>query len=123
MVPQVDEDGIDRAGIHLPEIAVPLATYTGWNLRDPSTGAPDELASFVGSYLPFAFSRAERVSKGDPRRAIEERYQGKEEYLSRFKEAIRKLVNEGYLLLEDTDSILKRGVEHWDYAARQARKN
>ena len=39
LVPQVDADGNDRAGIHLPEIAVPLATYTGWNLRDPSIGA------------------------------------------------------------------------------------
>jgi hypothetical protein len=123
MVPQVDEDGIDRAGIHLPEITVPLATYTGWNLRDPSTGAPEELASFVGSYLPFAFSSAERASKGDPRRSIEERYSGKEEYLARFKEAIRQLVVEGYLLSEDTDSILKRGADHWDYSARQSRKN
>ena len=51
LVPQVDRDGNELAGIHLPEIAVPLATYTGWNLRDPSIGAPEQREAFEGSYL------------------------------------------------------------------------
>src|SRR6516164_7965556 len=32
-VPKVDSDGNDIAGIRLPELTVPLATYTGWALR------------------------------------------------------------------------------------------
>ncbi len=60
-VPQVDADGNDLGGIKMPEVAVPLASYTGWNLRSPSIGAPTELLSFVGSWIPFARGREERV--------------------------------------------------------------
>ncbi len=60
LVPQVDEDGNERGGIRLPQVSVPLATYTGWNLRDASIGAPDQRVSFEGSYLPFAKTAEER---------------------------------------------------------------
>ena len=53
LVPQVDADGNERDGVRLPEMTVPLATYTGWNLRDPSIGAPDQRVAFEASYLPF----------------------------------------------------------------------
>ena len=33
LVPKTDADGNALAGIRLPDIAVPTATYTGWNLR------------------------------------------------------------------------------------------
>ena len=59
-VPAVDADGNVRAGIRLPDIAVPLATQAGWNYRDESTGAPDRLAGEIGSYIPFARTRADR---------------------------------------------------------------
>ena len=32
-VPKVDADGNDIAGVRLPEVAVPVATYTGTALR------------------------------------------------------------------------------------------
>ena len=32
LVPQVDADGNEIAGIRLPDIAVPRGTFTGWNL-------------------------------------------------------------------------------------------
>ncbi|HEX8185028.1 MAG TPA: alpha/beta hydrolase domain-containing protein, partial [Blastocatellia bacterium] len=96
MVPQVDRDGIDLAGIRMPEVAVPLATYTGWNYRDPRTGSPNELVDFAGSYIPFARTRAERERTLDPRLSIEERYQGREQYLGLFAEAALKLVKDGY---------------------------
>ena len=48
LVPQVDADGNERDGVRLPEITVPLATYAGWNLRDPSIGAPDQRVSLRG---------------------------------------------------------------------------
>ena len=54
LVPQVNADGNELGGIHLPEIAVPLATYTGWNLRDPSIGGTRQRVPFLGSYLPIS---------------------------------------------------------------------
>ena len=67
LVPQVNEDGNERDGVRSPELAAPLATYTGWNMRDPSIGAPDQRVSFEGSYIPFAKTPEERKKTGDPR--------------------------------------------------------
>ena len=38
LVPQVDADGNELAGVRTPEITVPVATYTGWNFRNASIG-------------------------------------------------------------------------------------
>src|SRR4029077_1387314 len=78
-VPAVDGDGNVRAGIRLPDIAVPLATQTGWNYRDASIGAPDRLAGEIGSYIPFPRTKADRERAGDPRMSIEERYRNRSE--------------------------------------------
>jgi hypothetical protein len=118
LVPQVDRDGNERAGIKMPEIAVPLATYTGWNLRDPKIGAPNELISNLGSYMPFVHTRAERERTGDPRLAIEERYQSRAHYLNLYAEVALQLVKEGYLLAEDVPALLTRAGEHWDYSTK-----
>ena len=69
LVPQVDADGNELGGIHLPEITVPLATYTGWNLRDPAIGAPSQRIAMIGSYLQFPGTSAERKQSGDPRKS------------------------------------------------------
>jgi hypothetical protein len=55
-------------------VAVPLATYTGWNFRNPSIGQPGELLPLTGSYIPFAVTKAAREEARDPRLSIEERY-------------------------------------------------
>ena len=81
LVPAVDADGNDRAGIRMPELAVPLATHTGWNYRHPSIGAPDRLSGEIGSYFAFPRTRAEAEESGDPRRSIEERYRDRNDYL------------------------------------------
>lgn len=116
LVPQVDEDGNERGGIRLPEVSVPLATYTGWNLRDPSIGAADQRVSFEGSYLPFARTAEERKASGDPRKAIGERYSAREDYLKKFGAALDELIKQGNILPEDRDSLMKRAEEEWDYA-------
>ena len=82
LVSQVDSDGNERDGVRLPEITVPLATYTGWNLRDPSIGAPDQRVAFEASYLPFPKTAGEREKTGDPRKSIAERYADREDYLA-----------------------------------------
>ena len=84
LVPQVDADGNERDGVRLPEITVPLATYTSWNLRDPSIGAPDQRVAFEASYLPFPKTAAERQKTGDPRKSIAERYSDRDDYLSKY---------------------------------------
>jgi hypothetical protein len=114
LVPQVDRDGNEVAGIHLPEIAVPLATYTGWNLRDASIGAPEQRVSFEGSFLPFPRTEAERQRTGDPRRSIAERYSGRKEYLRRYKKAVDNLIQERWILQEDREAMLQRGGSEWD---------
>lgn len=61
LVPQVDGEGNDLGGLKTPQVAVPLAAHTGWNLRNPKIGSPEELFSMVGSYFPFA---QETVARG-----------------------------------------------------------
>jgi hypothetical protein len=118
LLPQVDTDGTDRAGIHLPEIDVPLATYTGWNLRDPATGAPEERVSFLGSWIPFAKTAAERQATGDPRLSIAERYTGREDYMTLYSKAVDDLVRQRWILPEDAASSKQQGEKEWDYATQ-----
>jgi Alpha/beta hydrolase domain len=113
LVPQVDADGNERDGVRLPEITVPLATYTGWNLRDPSIGAPDQRVSFEASYLPFPRTAAERQKTGDPRKSIAERYTSREDYLARYKKAVDDLVQQRWILPEDRAALLHRGELEW----------
>jgi hypothetical protein len=115
LVPQVDADGNETAGVCMPEVAVPLATYTGWNLRDPSIGAPEELFSMAGSWIPFARTRGEREKSGDPRPSVEERYKTREDYLARIGQAARELVRGGYLLEPDIPALLERAGREWSH--------
>jgi hypothetical protein len=118
MAPQVDQDGIDIGGIKMPEVAAPLATYTGWNPRDPQTGAPDQLVDFAGSYIPFAKTKSERDRTGDPRLSLEERYTNRAHYLGLVAEAGLKLVKDGYLLAEDLPALVERAGRQWDYTVK-----
>ena len=118
LVPQVDADGNDRAGVHLPEITVPLATYTGWNLRDPSIGAPDQRVSFEGSYLPFPKTPAERQKTGDPRKSIAERYSDQQDYMTQYTKAIDDLVKQRWILPEDRAALRERGEQEWSEATK-----
>lgn len=101
LLPAVDADGNETSGIVLPEVAVPLGTYTGWNLRAPATGAAGMLAPLDGMFLPFARTRAEREQTGDPRLSLQERYPSRADYLSRITEAALRLQRDGLLLAED----------------------
>jgi hypothetical protein len=112
----VDEDGNERAGIRLPEVAVPLATYTGWNFRKPSIGASDELVSLLGSEIFFPATRAAREAGKDPRRSIEERYRSAEDYLAKVEQAADALVKAGYLLVDDEPRMLQRAGDQYDQA-------
>jgi hypothetical protein len=116
LVPQVDPtDGNEIAGIRLPVVRVPLGTHTGWNLRHPEIGAPDELFSMVGAYIPFATTRAERTKAGDPRPSMEERYKDRQDYLDRITAAANDLARAGYVLTRDVPAIVEQAQSQWDF--------
>jgi hypothetical protein len=117
LVPQTDADGNDLGGVRLPELQVPLATYTGWNLRDPSIGAPDLRVSFLGSFIPLARTAAEREKSNDPRLSVAERYGSREQYMGKFAEAAMKLIHDRFLLREDLPAVLERGQREWNEIA------
>ena len=114
LVPQVDADGNEISGIRLPEQIVPLATYTGWNLRDPAIGAPDVTYDMVGSFLPFPRTRADRDKTGDPRLSIEERYKSREDYVQKVKAAAETLGRARFLIATDLPKILDRAATRWN---------
>jgi hypothetical protein len=114
LVPQVDADGNERAGIRLPDVAVPLATYTGWNFRKPEIGAPHELVSLLGASIPFPPTRAARDTAHDPRQSIDERYRSKDAYLKQVEQAADALVKAGFLIVDDEPRILQRAEDTWD---------
>ncbi len=118
LVSAVDSDGNEVGGVRLPAVAVPLATYTGWNVRHADIGGTGQVLSpggtVVGGAIPFAVSRAERVASGDPRPSIEERYASRDEYLARVRECAATLVQQGYLLTEDVDVLVGQGAEVYD---------
>ncbi len=106
-VPKVDVDGNDVAGIRMPAVEVPRATYLGWNHRRQGF-AEGELCSLTGSYIPFAETREERKASGDPRLSIEERYPTHEAYVDKVNEAVNRLLEDRLLLEEDAKRIVDR---------------
>src|SRR5262249_13361029 len=120
LVPQVDADGNGLAGIRMPELAVPLATYTGWNLFNDRSGPSDALSSMQGSYIPLTRTAADRRRSGDPRAAVEERYRDKDQYIGLVSKAAINLIDEGYLLAEDLAVILRSAGRHWEVAQSAA---
>ena len=114
LIPQVDGDGNETSGIRHPEVAVPLATYTGWNFTNADQGDPDTLVALAGSYVPFAATRRQREATKDPRPSIEERYASRQDFLTQVEHAGRELIGQRYLLEEDLSSILERAEQHWD---------
>jgi hypothetical protein len=118
LVPQVDDDGNERDGVHLPEISVPLATYTGWNLRDSSIGASGDRVAFEGSFIPFPRTQNEQQRSHDPRKPVSARYQGRNDYLARYSHAIDELVKQRWILPSDRSALLRRGEQEWDTLAK-----
>jgi hypothetical protein len=115
LVPQVDADGNDLPGIRMPEIAVPLATYLGWNFFNERSGPPTELVSLTGSMIPFARTRADRERANDPRPSIEERYQSREQYLELITKSANDLAGKGYVIKEDVPRIVQQAGARWDW--------
>jgi hypothetical protein len=114
LVPQTDKDGTELAGIRLPDVAVPLATYTGWNFRNASIGGSDQLYPLLGSSIPFPATAVRREEKEDPRASIEQRYPSRKAYLETVERTGAKLVADRFLLAEDLPGVVKRAQDQWD---------
>jgi hypothetical protein len=108
LVPKVDRDGNETSGVVLPDVAVPVATSTGWSVRGAAAGGAGELCYLDGSYLPFAKTKAERERTGDGRLSLEERYQGPADYAAKIRDAAVALQKDGLLLPEDVERITAR---------------
>jgi len=119
LVPQVDADGNDLAGIRLPDVAVPLGTATGWVFRPAALGSPGELVFLRGAWIPFAATKARREAAGDPRLSLEERYASKEAYLARVKDTVQGLIRQGFLAESDLPGQLQLAAGRWDWVTRQ----
>jgi hypothetical protein len=112
-----DRDGNEVAGIRLPEVAVPLGTYMGWNVRDASMGEGGLMTSgspLMGSTIPFARTRQAREAAGDPRLSIEERYSSKADFLAQVRQYALQMVSERFLLEEDVDRCVEMAAARWD---------
>lgn len=116
LVPACGPDGNELGCLLPPEVATPLATFAGWNLRRADAGPENELVGLDGSYIPFATTKAERDSTGDPRLSLEERYGSPEGYLKQLERSCQTLMADGYLLEEDLPRIL---AQLTDRAAKQ----
>jgi hypothetical protein len=110
LVPAVNTDGNEVAGIRTPHVAVPLATFTGWNLRPEGYG-DGALASVTGSYLPFARTLVERQASNDPRPSLAERYRSRVDYVRRIARAAQTLVEARLLLEEDADRYVQLALQ------------
>ena len=104
-LPRPDGDGLDLAGVRTVDIAAPLGTNTGWNLRADGLRGHD-LCGLQGAFIPFATTAAERHASGDPRLSLEERYVDHAGYVRAVAEATRRLVGERFLLPEDADILV-----------------
>jgi hypothetical protein len=114
LVPLPDRDGLDKGGIRLPDISVPLGTYTGWNHLNAASGAPDRLSATDGSFIPFARNEDERIAAGDPRPSIAERYPNREAYIEAYAAAALALANKEMILGSDINHMVDRAGKFYD---------
>jgi hypothetical protein len=119
LVPQVDADGNDIAGIRMPDVAVPLGTATGWVFRPSSLGSPLEPVLLRGAWVPLAATRERREAAQDPRPAMSERYASHEAYLSQVKDVLQKLISQRFLSEQDLEPQLKQSGARWDWVMQQ----
>jgi hypothetical protein len=119
-VPAVDGDGNEVAGMRLPDLTVPLATYTGWNPRHVSQGAPEQSLRMYGATIPLAPMPSVRAQSDDARLSVAERYTSLEEYRDRVTKAAEDLIAEGYLLPADLDEVVQRAIWRYNLCTAQS---
>ena len=115
IVSDVDEDGNEIAGIRHPDVQVPLATSTPWNLRHPDVGAPYQIIGLTGGPRGATVPLPKEKKDDDSRLSISERYSSKDDYLEKISNYSKELIKQRFLLDFDLENILSRSEERWDY--------
>jgi len=118
LVPKVDQDGNELAGVRAVNLQVPLATHAGWNLRAKGF-MEDQLCYLNGMHVPFPKTKVEREKTADPRLSIEERYKDQADYVQRVSHAARNLVDDGLLLQEDAERIIAEAAKAKIFAEKK----
>jgi hypothetical protein len=119
-VSAVDADGNELAGIRVPDVSVPVATYTGWAPRHPATGGAGQVLDMMGSTLAFAPTSSDRQQHGDLRPSIDERYRDRDDYLAQARAAAEQLAAAGYIVAEDIDLAVQMAAKRYDVLAPTA---
>ncbi len=103
-VPRIDADGNEIGGVPTVLNMAPLGTYVGWNSA-ASGFHRGQVCNYVGGYLPFAKTLAERLATGDSRRSLVERYTNHAGYVAAVIAAADSAFSQGYLLAVDRDAL------------------
>lgn len=106
LVPMVDQDGNEVGGVPSPLHRAPLGSYLGWNIT-ASGYYKGEICGFLGGFVPFAKTKEERLASGDPRLSLAERYGTHEQYVNEVKSAVRRMVEQRFLLQDDADRLVR----------------
>ena len=113
-VSTVDDDGNEVAGVPLPEVAVPLATHLGWNLRHPDSGGAEQILNMQGATWDFPWTTEEQTAAGDRRTPVVHRYVDRADFLARVRVHVHALVAERYLLESDAEAVIAAAAIRWD---------
>ena len=114
LVSAVDAFGNELGGLRMPDVAVPVATHTGFNPRHPDTGGDGQILEYLGSTVPLARTATAREAVSDPRPSITERYASREAYLAEVRAAAQRLVDARYLLAGDVGLCVALAGERYD---------
>ena len=114
LVGQTDSDGNMFNGVRHPNLAVPIGTYTGWNLRRAGYASGAQCGG-TGSFIPFAETEKARQTAGDPRPSLEARYSSQADYVAKLSQIANELVQQRLLLTSDAEDIIERArrSRHW----------
>jgi len=116
-VPAYGPENQEKGTLSAPAVAVPVATYTSWNLRGRQIGSENELLSLSGSYIPWPRTAAEKQATGDPRPAVRQKYPTFADYRTQYLAVARQLIADRYFLAEELPA-LEAAVEKlkplWD---------
>ncbi|MGD1094746.1 MAG: alpha/beta hydrolase domain-containing protein [Bryobacteraceae bacterium] len=109
LVPKVDADGNEFAGVRSVQLQAPLGTYLGWNVFGKGY-FKGRNCGLNGGFIPFAATKAERTQSGDPRPSLEERYGSHDAYVAMVRAAAAEAVRERFLLQEDADRLVAQAA-------------
>lgn len=115
LVPAVNENGIDKAAIHIPTVAAPLCSYVGWALRHPNFGGEANIMMVSGASIPFSKNKEERESFGDPRISAQERYSSCDEYVAQVLEAAVGLAEARFISNDDVELFRAIATQTWEW--------